>query len=238
MGAGLGESIDIKSLSAVVRVRLRLIAEMITLFYKQVELKKGLPFDIAIPNKVTRRTLEKLVSDAETNIYAAVRTGAVLFISRPLTGGSMKILLLAVFAVVLAVAPAVAAEGVIDVQSSFTVAETANRLEHVLQEKGMTIFDRVEHSQAAGKIGIEMRDTVLIIFGNPKVGSPLMKCRQSVAIDLPQKALIWQDEKGIVWVSYNDPRYLERRHEITGCEEVIAKIENALADIVKAAASK
>lgn len=83
-----------------------------------------------------------------------------------------------------------------------------------------------------------MRETELIIFGNPKAGSPLMKCQQSVAIDLPQKALIWKDSEGNIWISYNDLRYLEKRHNVSGCEEVISKIEKALAGIAKAAATK
>jgi uncharacterized protein (DUF302 family) len=83
-----------------------------------------------------------------------------------------------------------------------------------------------------------MRETELIIFGNPKVGSPLMKCQQSVAIDLPQKALIWEDDESKVWISYNDPRYLEKRHNISGCDEVISKIDKALSGITRAASIK
>lgn len=134
--------------------------------------------------------------------------------------------------------PVVAENGMINVSSAFSVKETADRMESILKEKGMTIFNRIKHAEGAGKVGIKLRDTELIIFGNPKVGSPLMKCRQSVAIDLPQKALIWEDEKNKVWISYNDPRYLERRHHINGCEEVISKIEKALANIAKAASMK
>lgn len=107
-----------------------------------------------------------------------------------------------------------------------------------MNEKGMTIFNRIKHSEAAGKVGIELRETELIIFGNPKVGSPLMKCQQSVALDLPPKALIWEDDQARVWISYNDPGYLGKRHNISGCEEVISKIEKALAGITKAAATK
>ena len=131
-----------------------------------------------------------------------------------------------------------AAEGVINVQSSFNVQETADRMENVLKEKGMTVFNRIRHSEAASKAGIELRDTELILFGNPKVGSPLMKCQQSVAIDLPQKALIWEDSEAKVWISYNDPRYLEKRHNITGCEEVLVKVEKALAGMTKVATEK
>ena len=131
-----------------------------------------------------------------------------------------------------------AADGVVNVQSTFNVNETADRLESILKEKGMTVFNRIKHSMGASKVGIELRDTELIIFGNPKVGSPLMKCQQSVAIDLPQKALIWEDDKANVWISYNDPRYLEERHSIAGCEDVIKKIEKALAGIAKSASTK
>ena len=131
-----------------------------------------------------------------------------------------------------------AAEGLTNIQSDFNVEETATRLENILKAKGMTVFKRISHSGGAKKVGIELRDTELIIFGNPKVGSPLMKCQQSVAIDLPQKALIWQDDTSTTWVSYNDPRYIEKRHGITGCEEVIIKIEKALAGITQAATTK
>jgi uncharacterized protein (DUF302 family) len=85
---------------------------------------------------------------------------------------------------------------------------------------------------------MELRETELILFGNPKVGSLLMKCAQSAAIDLPQKALIWKDATGAVWISYNAPRYLANRHGMTGCEGVITKIERALDGIAKAAASR
>jgi len=150
----------------------------------------------------------------------------------------MKKAILAALLIVLIAIPVAAADGVINVASAFNVKETADRMESILNEKGMTIFKRIKHSEAAGKVGIELRETELIIFGNPKVGSPLMKCQQSVAIDLPQKALIWEDDKAKVWISYNDPRYLEKRHNISGCEEVITKIEKALAGITKAASTK
>ncbi|MFO7744886.1 MAG: DUF302 domain-containing protein [Psychroflexus sp.] len=140
--------------------------------------------------------------------------------------------------VLIATASSYSDEGMIDVKSSFGVEETGDRLESVLKEKGMTIFNRVKHSEAAKKIGIELRETELIIFGNPKVGSPLMKCQQSIAIDLPQKALIWKDSEGNTWISYNDPEYLKKRHDLSNCKEEISKIEEALAGIVKAAASK
>ena len=128
-----------------------------------------------------------------------------------------------------------AVDGMINVQSSHNVKETADRLERLLKEKGMTVFDRIKHSEGAAGVGIELRDTELILFGNPKVGSPLMKCQQSVAIDLPQKALIWNDSHSKVWISYNDPKYIKKRHNVSGCDGVILKIEKALAGITAAA---
>ncbi len=125
--------------------------------------------------------------------------------------------------------------GVISIKSSHDVKSTADRLENTLHKKGMTVFIRINHAEGARKVGKSLRPTELLIFGNPKVGTPLMQCSQSVAIDLPQKALIWEDEAGQVWLSYNDPKYLARRHSITGCAEVIQKIGAALGNFAKAA---
>lgn len=150
----------------------------------------------------------------------------------------MKNLIFTVLLMLSIVIPVEAADGVVNVQSTFSVKETADRMESILIKKGMTVFNRIKHSEGAGKVGIELRDTELIIFGNPKVGSPLMRCQQSVAIDLPQKALIWEDDKAKVWISYNDPSYLVRRHNIVGCEDVISKIEKVLASIAESASTK
>ena len=125
--------------------------------------------------------------------------------------------------------------GIISVKSSHEVKATADRLENTLKQKGMTVFIRINHAERAQKVGKKLRPTELVVFGNPKVGTPLMQCRQSTAIDLPQKALIWEDQEGTVWFSYNDPNYLVERHGITGCAEVIKKIEKALSNFAKAA---
>ena len=150
----------------------------------------------------------------------------------------MKTLMSTILVVLIMTVSAYAADGIVDVKSSFGVKETGDRLESVLKDKGMTIFNRLNHSEAAKNVGVELRETELIIFGNPKAGSPLMKCQQGVAIDLPQKALIWKDSEGNTWISYNNPKYLKKRHNISNCEEVIAKLETALAGIAKAAATK
>ena len=125
--------------------------------------------------------------------------------------------------------------GIITVKSSLEVKATADRLENVLKQKGMTVFLRINHAEGANKVGKKLRPTELVVFGNPKVGTPLMQCSQTTAIDLPQKALVWEDSEGQVWLSYNDPNYLVKRHGITGCAEVIKKIEKALNNFAKAA---
>lgn len=133
--------------------------------------------------------------------------------------------------------PLQAAEGMTDVKSHSSVASTTERLQNILEEQDMTVFNRISHSDGAKKAGLELRETELLIFGNPKAGTPLMQCQQSVAIDLPQKALIWQDEAEQVWISYNEPQYLAKRHKVTGCSEALAKVEQALEKVVKQAAT-
>lgn len=131
-----------------------------------------------------------------------------------------------------------AADGMINVKSQFDVKTTSDRFEEILNEKGMIVFNRIKHSRNAEKIGVELRETELIIFGNPKAGSPLIKCQQSIAIDLPQKALIWKDKNSDVWISYNDTAYLKNRHNVKGCEKVISKVGRVLANISSSASSK
>ncbi|MBQ0721631.1 MAG: DUF302 domain-containing protein [Gammaproteobacteria bacterium] len=126
----------------------------------------------------------------------------------------------------------------INVKSQFDVKTTSDRFEEILNEKGMIVFNRIKHSRNAEKIGVELRETELIIFGNPKAGSPLIKCQQSIAIDLPQKALIWKDKNSDVWISYNDTAYLKNRHNVKGCEKVISKVGRVLANISSSASSK
>jgi uncharacterized protein (DUF302 family) len=104
--------------------------------------------------------------------------------------------------------------GLIHVSSSYSVAETAKRLEASLLAHGITIFCRVDHSGEAEKAGLHMPATQLLIFGSPKGGTPLMLASPTIAIDLPLKALIWQDDGGKVWLSYNSPEYLQQRHNV------------------------
>ena len=104
-----------------------------------------------------------------------------------------------------------AGEGIISRASTRPVPVTLDRLEGVLRSKGITIFARVDHSGEAAKVGLTLPPTQLLIFGSPKAGTPVMLAAPTAAIDLPLKALAWQDEKGRVWLSYNDPAFLARR---------------------------
>ena len=105
-----------------------------------------------------------------------------------------------------------AGNGIIDKASNHSVDEAVEKLKGILQAKGVTVFALVDHSGEAAKVGMKMPPTKLLIFGNPKAGTPLMVAAPSSAIDLPLKILIWEDARGKVWVSYNSPAYLQERH--------------------------
>ncbi|MGB9074676.1 MAG: DUF302 domain-containing protein [Terriglobales bacterium] len=122
--------------------------------------------------------------------------------------------------------------GIVDVPSRYSVPETLDRLETILKEKGLTIFGRVDHGGEAKKVGLEMRPAQVLIFGSPKAGTPLMVATPRLAIDLPLKALAWQDAQGKVWLSYNSPEYLQQRHGILA--DLLKNISGAGALIQKA----
>jgi uncharacterized protein (DUF302 family) len=107
-------------------------------------------------------------------------------------------------------------DGIISIASKHTVDETLSNLQSALAEKKITVFAVIDHSGEAEKVGMHMPPTKLVIFGNPKGGTPLMLASPSIAIDLPLKILIWQDGDGHVWVSYNSPEYLMQRHSLPG----------------------
>lgn len=106
------------------------------------------------------------------------------------------------------------ANGLITIPSRFSVPDTINKLRGALESHNMTIFAFVDHSGEAEKVGLHMQPTQLLIFGNPKSGTPLMQAAPTLAIDLPLKALAWQDDSGKVWVTYNDPAFLQQRHNV------------------------
>ena len=104
--------------------------------------------------------------------------------------------------------------GLIDIPSDHSVDETVEKLKRILQERGLTLFALIDHSGEAAKAGMQLRPTKLLIFGNPKAGTPVMLAVPRSAIDLPLKILIWEDAQGKVWVTYNSPIYLQERHNL------------------------
>lgn len=120
-------------------------------------------------------------------------------------------------------------DGIIRVQSNAGVEVTVKRLKAALDQAGMKLFGVVNHAAGAQTAGLSLRPTTLVMFGNPKAGTPLMRCAQTTGIDLPMKALVFEDELGRTWFAYNAPRYLDHRHGLSDCEAPIKKITGALA---------
>ncbi len=142
----------------------------------------------------------------------------------------MKRLYVVLFSLFL-ISPAIQAdqvEGLIVKKSNYSVSETITRLEQALTKKGITVALRWSHDSKAKAAGIPLRPTELLIFGNPKLGSNMFTSKQTAGIDLPMKALAWEDENGDVWLGYNDPNYIAARHGITDREEVVKKMSGAL----------
>jgi uncharacterized protein (DUF302 family) len=122
--------------------------------------------------------------------------------------------------------------GIVNKPSNHSVDETLRKLQDLLETKGIAIFALVDHSGEAKRVGMQMPNTKLLIFGNPKGGTPLMLATPSIAIDLPLKILIWEDEQGQSWVSYNDPQYLAERHGLPqNLVQNIAFVETLAASI-------
>ncbi|HVM60120.1 MAG TPA: DUF302 domain-containing protein [Verrucomicrobiae bacterium] len=106
------------------------------------------------------------------------------------------------------------AAGAVDIPSKYSVPETIDRLSSLLQSKGVKIFVRIDQAAEARAVGLSMPDTQLLIFGDPRAGTPLMKQHPSLALDLPLKALAWESADGKVWLSYNSPDFLMQRHHL------------------------
>jgi uncharacterized protein (DUF302 family) len=141
---------------------------------------------------------------------------------------------LAALAVLSTCSVAFAADGLVEVKSPHSVKETVTRLEDIVKQRGLNVFARIDHAAGAKKIGKTLRPTELLIFGNPQGGTPLMECAQSAGIDLPLKALVWEDDSAQVRLGYNDPAYLARRHGIADCPAV-ENMRKALTEIAAAA---
>ncbi len=148
----------------------------------------------------------------------------------------MKILLGLLMALGLAMVASINADtGLVNVASQYSVAETADRYVAAAKQAGLKIFNRIDHAAGAAKVGQRLRPTQLIIFGSPKVGTALMTSDQRIGIDLPLKALAWQDAEGNVWLSYNSPDALLGRFKIEDRVEVKKKITGALGKLARAA---
>jgi uncharacterized protein (DUF302 family) len=131
---------------------------------------------------------------------------------------------------------AMAAQGLTTIPSGYGPQDTMNRLEAAVKAKGMTVFARIDHAAGATGAGLSLRPTEVLIFGNAKAGTPLMQSVQTIGIDLPLKALVWQNASGDTWLSYNDPAWLAQRHRLNGeTQAVVGMITAALDAVAKAA---
>src|SRR5499427_3623809 len=149
---------------------------------------------------------------------------------------TLRSIIAAIVAIWLLGVHAMAADGLISIASSFGAKETTDRLEAEVKAKGMTVFARIDHAAGAAEVGLPLRPTEVLIFGAAKGGTPLMQAVQTIGIDLPLKALVWQDASGVTWLSYNDPGWLAKRHGLGS--EVAAAVNGmtaALAAVAKAA---
>jgi uncharacterized protein (DUF302 family) len=127
-------------------------------------------------------------------------------------------------------------EGLTTIRSGFGPKDTMNRLEAAVQAKGMTVFARVDHAAGATAAGLSLRPTEVLIFGNAKGGTPLMNSVQTIGLDLPLKALVWQDASGDTWLSYNDPAWLAKRHGVGAeAQPAVNNMTAALSAVAKAA---
>lgn len=132
---------------------------------------------------------------------------------------------------------AFAADGLVAVKSPHSAKETMNRLEDIVKQRGLNVFARIDHAAGAAKIGKTLRPTEVLVFGNPQGGTPFMECAQSVGIDLPLKALVWEDASAQVWLGYNDPAFLGQRHGVAQCP-VIENLRKALAGLAETAVAR
>ncbi len=126
---------------------------------------------------------------------------------------------------------AISADGLVSVKSPRNAKDTMTRLEDVVKERGLNVFARIDHAAGAAKIGKTLRPTEVLIFGNPQGGTPFMECQQTVGIDLPLKALVWEDSAGQTWLGYNDPVFLAQRHGAAQCP-VAENLRKTLAGMV------
>lgn len=146
----------------------------------------------------------------------------------------MKKVVLAVSLFMSATCAHASSNGLVSIQSQHSVTDTVAKLEGLMKKKGLTVFNRIDHARNAANVDIKMPPSEVIIFGNPKVGTALMQCQPTIAIDLPLKVHVWLD-KDNVWLSYYDPEYLKAKHQVKGCDEVFNKMSQALTGLTSKA---
>jgi uncharacterized protein (DUF302 family) len=135
------------------------------------------------------------------------------------------------------VSVASAADGLVAIKSPHSAKATMDKLEEMVKQRGLNVFARIDHAAGAAKVGKSLRPTEVLIFGNPQGGTPFMECAQSVGIDLPLKALVWEDASAQVWLGYNDPVFLAQRHAVAQCP-VVESLRKALSGLAAAAIAR
>jgi len=137
-------------------------------------------------------------------------------------------------------AQAMAVDGLTAIESAYGAKDTMDRLEAAVKAKGLTVFARIDHAAGAAEVGLQLRPTALLIFGNAKGGTALMQAAQTIGIDLPLKALVWQDAAGKTWLSYDDPDWIAKRHGVGGHEvdATVGALTGVLSSLAKAATSR
>src|ERR1700758_3640731 len=128
-------------------------------------------------------------------------------------------------------------EGLTSMLSSFDPKETIDRLEAEIRRRGLTMFARIDHAAGAAEVGLILRPTELIIFGNARGGTPLMQSMQTVGIDLPLKAVVWEDASAKTWISYNEPGWIAQRHGVSDAKGVVSKMSALLSSLTRKAAN-
>src|SRR6516225_5571504 len=153
-------------------------------------------------------------------------------------GSTISMLISIVAGTCLLGAHAMAADGLTTIASNYGPKETMDRLEAEIKAKGITVFARIDHAAGAAQAGLSLRPTEVLIFGNAKAGTPLMQADQTMGIDLPLKALVWQDAGGKTWLSYNDPGWIAKRHGLGHeVDTTVGALMGVLSTLAKAATS-
>jgi uncharacterized protein (DUF302 family) len=168
------------------------------------------------------------------------RQGALRYLARPAIGGSPYARALRIIATAFLClwgVEAMAADGLMTLRSNHDPKDTMNRLEAGVKARGLTVFARIDHAAGAAAVGMPLRPTELLIFGNAKGGTPLMQSVQTIGIDLPLRALVWQDASGTTWLSYNDPSWLAKRHALDDATGAAVRAMAGVLDAVAKAAT-